>query len=109
MPDFENDLWYFMPISTTIPHFLARKWTFYDECAFGALILIDFVPGNLGKMKENLKKDKLNIPKISRRLRRRHHFRRIIYHNVYNAFPYYIIIILYIIFRLGLRPSPHGI
>jgi hypothetical protein len=32
----------------------------------------------------NPRKCKLNIPKISWRLRRRHGFRRIIYHNVYE-------------------------
>ena len=44
-----------MVIWTTISHFRARKWTFHDECAFGALILIDFILRNLTKMKKILK------------------------------------------------------
>ena len=31
-------------IWTTIPHFRARKRTFHDECAFGALVLTDLIP-----------------------------------------------------------------
>ena len=42
-------------ILTDLYYFRLRKWTFHDECAFGAHILLDFILGNIEKIKENIK------------------------------------------------------